>query len=67
MLFRSPNPTQGAFARMLETRGTWTDPVLGGLPIEFSASNHLGSHGSLLAQIRSGRWSVLADNLPRRP
>ena len=27
-----PNPTQGAFARMLETRGTWTDPVLGGLP-----------------------------------
>jgi hypothetical protein len=52
---------------VLETRGAWTDPALGGLPIEFSNEDHLGSHSSLLAQIRGGRWTVLADNLPRRP
>jgi ABC-type branched-subunit amino acid transport system substrate-binding protein len=57
-------PTQPAFARLLETRGTWTDPVLGGLPVEFSPTDHLGNHGSILAQIRRGRWVVLADPLP---
>ena len=61
------NPTQGAFARLLETRGAWTDPILGGLPIEFMPGDHLGSHSSLLAQVRGGRWVVLADNLPGGP
>jgi len=32
------NPTQAGFAHILETREAWTDPVLGGLPIEFSRS-----------------------------
>jgi hypothetical protein len=61
------NPTQTGFARLLETRGAWTDPVLGGLPIEFMPGDHLGSHSSLLAQVRNGRWIVLADNLSGRP
>jgi ABC-type branched-subunit amino acid transport system substrate-binding protein len=59
-----PQPTQAAFARLLESRGAWTDPALGGLPIEFTPADHLGTHGSLLAQIRGGRWVVLADPLP---
>jgi branched-chain amino acid transport system substrate-binding protein len=59
-----PQPTSEGFIHMLETRGTWTDPVLGGLPVEFSATDHLGSHTSLLAQIRKGRWTVLTDPLP---
>jgi branched-chain amino acid transport system substrate-binding protein len=59
-----PQPTQAGFARLLETRGAWTDPALGGLPIEFTPSDHLGSHNSLLAQIRRGRWVVLTDPLP---
>jgi len=57
------NPTQAGFAHILETREAWTDPVLGGLPIEFSPVDHLGSHSGMLAQIRRGRWVVLADNL----
>src|SRR5262249_42907337 len=57
-------PTQSAFSRLLETRGTWTDPALGGLPVEFNPSDHLGNHASILAQIRHGRWVVLADPLP---
>ncbi len=59
-----PSPTQARFAKMLETRGSWTDQVLGGLPAEFSATDHLGSHTSLLAQIRKGRWVVLTDAGP---
>ncbi len=59
-----PQPSQAGFARLLERRGTWTDPVLGGLPVEFTKADHLGSHSSLLAQIRRGRWVVLADPLP---
>jgi branched-chain amino acid transport system substrate-binding protein len=55
------NPTPAEFAHILETRGSWTDPVLGGLPVEFTATDHLGSHTSLLTQIRRGRWTVLAD------
>ena len=57
-------PTAEGFIHMLETRGTWTDPVLGGLPVEFTATDHLGSHTSLLAQIRKGRWTVLTDPIP---
>lgn len=57
------NPTQAGVANVLETRGSWTDPELGGLPIEFTPKDHLGGHSGLLAQVRAGRWVVLADNL----
>jgi branched-chain amino acid transport system substrate-binding protein len=56
------NPTQASVANVLETRGSWTDPELGGLPIEFTPKDHLGGHSGLLAQVRGGRW-VLADDL----
>lgn len=59
-----PNPTPEALARVLETRGSWTDPMLGGLPAEFSRTDHLGSHTSLLTQIRRGRWVVVTDPAP---
>jgi len=57
------SPTQARVANVLETRGSWTDPELGGLPIEFTPGDHLGGHSGLIAQVRSGRWVVLADNL----
>jgi ABC-type branched-subunit amino acid transport system substrate-binding protein len=60
-------PTQAAVANILETRGSWTDPELGGLPIEFTPKDHLGGHSGLLAQVRNGRWVVLADNLVSAP
>ena len=56
-------PTQTGVAAVLETRGSWTDPELGGLPIEFTPTDHLGGHSGLLAQVRGGRWVMLADNL----
>lgn len=56
-------PTQSGVANILETRGSWTDPELGGLPLEFSPMDHLGGRGGLLAQVRGGRWVPLADNL----
>ena len=57
------NPTQSGVAAILETRGSWTDPEIGGLPIEFSRTDHLGGHSGLVAQVRGGRWVLLADNL----
>jgi ABC-type branched-subunit amino acid transport system substrate-binding protein len=57
------NPTQASVANVLETRGSWTDPELGGLPIEFTPKDHLGGHSGLLVQVRGGRWVVLADDL----
>lgn len=56
-------PTQTGVAGVLETRGSWTDPELGGLPIEFSPTDHLGGHSGLLVQVRASRWVPLADNL----
>ena len=57
------NPTQASVAAILETRGSWTDPELGGLPIEFTRTDHLGGHSGLLAQVRGGRWVLLTDKL----
>jgi ABC-type branched-subunit amino acid transport system substrate-binding protein len=56
-------PTQAGVAGVLETRGSWTDPELGGLPIEFTPTDHLGGHSGLLVQVRGSRWVPLADNL----
>jgi ABC-type branched-subunit amino acid transport system substrate-binding protein len=56
-------PTQEGVASILETRGSWTDPQLGGLPIEFSPSDHLGGHSGLLAQVRNRRWVLVSDDL----
>jgi len=56
-------PTQAGMASILETRGSWTDPEIGGLPIEFTPTDHLGGHSGLIAQVRGGRWVLLADNL----
>jgi branched-chain amino acid transport system substrate-binding protein len=56
------SPTQAGLAAIFETRGSWTDPELGGLPIEFGPADHLGSHSLLLAQVRAGRWVLLTDD-----
>ena len=53
------HPTQRYFARVLENMPPWRDPVYGGLPIDFTAKDHLGLHQSYLAQIRSGRWQLI--------
>lgn len=54
-----PHPTQRYFARVLENMPPWRDPVYGGLPIDFTARDHLGLHASYLAQVRGGRWVLL--------
>ena len=56
--------TPSELAHLLETRGAWTDPLLGGLLAEFSATDHLGSHASLLTQIKKGRWIIAPDAQP---
>lgn len=51
------HPTQRHFARVLEAMPAWRDPVYGGVPVNYTAQDHLGLHGGFLAQIRNGRWA----------
>jgi ABC-type branched-subunit amino acid transport system substrate-binding protein len=53
-------PSQARFARALETLPPWRDPEFGGEPIDFSPRDHLGFHTGFLAQIRGGRWTIVA-------
>ncbi|HEV2561981.1 MAG TPA: ABC transporter substrate-binding protein [Rhizomicrobium sp.] len=54
-----PNPTQRHFARVLEAMPAWRDPQFGGVPVNYSADDHLGLQSGFLAQIRDGRWISL--------
>lgn len=56
-------PTQANFAKALEDMEPWTDPALGGVPIDFTAENHLGARTGFLAQMRGGRWVQLTGPL----
>ena len=53
-----PHPTPLHFARVLEAMPPWTDPVYGGLPVDFTATDHIGLHAGYLAQIARGRWRL---------
>ena len=62
-----PHPTPLHFARVLEAMPAWTDPVYGGVPVDYSATDHLGLHGGYLTEIMHGRWHTIGDvqALPR--
>ncbi len=59
-------PTQENFRHALETMPPWTDPLIGGMAIRFSADNHQAQTGGFLAQARGGRWSVVVQRSPTR-
>lgn len=52
-------PTQLHFARVLEAMPPWTDPVYGGVAVDYTPRDHLGLHTGFLAQFARGRWHVL--------
>lgn len=51
-----PHPTPLYLSRVLENMRAWTDPVYGGVAVDYSAHDHIGLHSGLLAQIVGGRW-----------
>lgn len=51
-------PTPLYFARVLEAMPPWTDPVYGGIAVDYNANDHLGLHTGFLAQFVRGRWQV---------
>jgi ABC-type branched-subunit amino acid transport system substrate-binding protein len=55
--------TQANFARTLEKMEPWTDARVGGLPVKFSAQDHLGVHAGFLARVQKGRWATLTAAL----
>jgi ABC-type branched-subunit amino acid transport system substrate-binding protein len=59
-------PTRESFRHALETLPPWTDPVIGGEPIRFTPSDHLGQHQGFLARVRGGRWTILVQRSPTR-
>lgn len=52
------HPTPLHFARVLEAMPPWTDPVYGGVAVDYNSSDHLGLHTGFLAQFVRGRWQV---------
>lgn len=59
-----PDPGEWAVAKTLETMSPWEDPEFGGIPIVFTAHDHVGFHTGFLAQVRAGRWATLTGALP---
>lgn len=60
------NLSERRVARALETMSPWVDPVYGGLPVVFSARDHIGFHTGFLAQVREGRWTTVTSAIPQR-
>lgn len=59
------HPTPLYFARVLEAMPPWTDPIYGGVAVDYNASDHLGLHTGFLAHFVRGRWQVL--KMPSSP
>lgn len=58
-----PHPTPLHFARVLEAMPPWTDAVYGGVPVDYTAGDHMGLHAGVLAQIAGGRWQLKSGPL----
>jgi len=56
--------TAEGYAGALVAMGPWVDATLGGSPIDFSATNHLGIRSGFLAEVQNGRWVQLTETLP---
>ncbi len=54
-------PTQETFAKALENLPPWTDPRVGGAPIDYTAEDHLGINRVFIARIENGRWQQNTD------
>ena len=56
-----PNLTTDSFIKAMETMGEIPADLFGTPPMNFSATQRLGSPLSRLSQIQDGRWKVVAD------
>ena len=56
-----PEPTAESFTQALVDMEPWVDPDFGGVPIDFSEGDHLGTKSGFLAQIKEGRWVTLSE------
>jgi branched-chain amino acid transport system substrate-binding protein len=61
-----PALTRARFAHVLEAMPPWRDPTYGGVPVDFTARDHLGFHSGFLAQVRGGRWINFASTQSKR-
>ncbi len=62
-----PHPTPLRFARVLEAMPAWSDPALGGVPVDYTAKDHLGLHAAYLTQIANGRWRLIGQPMALPP
>lgn len=56
-----PDLTVDGLIKAIEDMEPWTDDIIGGAPIDFTATDHLGSRSAFIAQIQSGRWETVSD------
>ncbi|HEY2069003.1 MAG TPA: ABC transporter substrate-binding protein [Rhizomicrobium sp.] len=61
-----PTLTRAGFAQTLEAMAPWRDPTYGGVPVDFTARDHLGFHSAFLAQVKGGRWITFASTQSKR-
>jgi branched-chain amino acid transport system substrate-binding protein len=57
-----PNLTTDSFVKTMDTM-TFTDPLFGSAPSNYTPIKHLGSDASRLSQIQDGKWKVVSEYL----
>lgn len=48
--------TVEGYAKALEDLPPWVDPDIGGVPTDFTATQHLGVDEAFIAEVKAGRW-----------
>jgi branched-chain amino acid transport system substrate-binding protein len=57
-----PNLTSDSFVKTMDSM-SFTDPLFGAAPSNYTATKRLGSDASRLSQIQDGKWKVVSDYL----
>ncbi len=56
--------TPERLTRALEDMPAWSDPELGGVRVDYSATDHIGVHQVFIAQLDEGRWKRISAFVP---
>ena len=59
--------TVEGYVNALEDMEPWELPDLGGVPIDFTAEDHMGAKQVFLAEAEGGRWKPITDKMAYEP
>ena len=61
--FAGRDLTTESFKNALEDMPVWSHPDFGGIPIDFTDTDHLGAKSTFLARAENGKWVIFTDLL----